>query len=132
MTTNKEKLLELVAEDDTSLLKEIESRIKNRSLLRESFSIAIKVLARLDELNWTQKELAEKLGVTPQQVNKIVKGKQNLTLESLIKLQSLLDIPLLASYNEAQTEKQTQVTAYSGTNIQPFTPAKSTGSRKMQ
>ncbi|MDX9705887.1 MAG: helix-turn-helix transcriptional regulator [Weeksellaceae bacterium] len=98
--TNKEKFLQLVSEEDNNTLKEIKQRIKNRAMLRESQQIAIKVLMKLDELGWSQKDLAEKMGVSPQQITKIVSGKENLTIETQIKLQNILDIPVLATYYE--------------------------------
>jgi plasmid maintenance system antidote protein VapI len=55
---------------------------------------------KLTELGWSQKELAKKMEVSPQQINKIVSGKENLTIETQIKLQTILDIPILASYYE--------------------------------
>lgn len=58
--TNKEKFLQLVSDEDNNTLKEIKQRIKNRAMLRESQQIAIKVLMKLDELGWTQKDLAQK------------------------------------------------------------------------
>jgi ribosome-binding protein aMBF1 (putative translation factor) len=97
MSTNKEKFLKLVSTKDTKTLRDIKTRIKNREVLRESQRIALKVLTKLDELNWSQKDLAHKMKVSPQQVNKIVSGKENLTLETLVKLQSVLDISLFAS-----------------------------------
>lgn len=96
--TNKDKFLQLVSVEDTKTLAEIKKRIKNRAMLRESQKIALKVLLKLDELNWSQKDLAEKMNVSPQQINKIVSGKENLTLETIIKLQNILDIPVLATY----------------------------------
>ena len=98
--TNKEKFLQLVSDEDNNTLKEIKQRIKNRAMLRESQQIAIKVLMKLDELGWSQKDLAEKMGVSPQQITKIVSGKENLTIETQIKLQNILDIPVLASFYE--------------------------------
>jgi len=95
--TNKEKFLALVSDEKTNTLQNIRERKKNRATLRESQSIAFKVLARLAALNWTQKKLAEQLDVSPQQVSKIMSGKENLTLETLVKLQEVLDIPLLVS-----------------------------------
>ena len=104
--TNKERFLKLVSKEKTSTLKKIKERIKNRAMLKESQKIALKVLLKLDEMNWSQKDLAKKMNVSPQQVNKIVRGKENLTLETQIKLQVLLDIPLLASYYEEQKSKE--------------------------
>lgn len=44
------------------------------------------------------------MNVTPQYVNKIVRDKENFTLETLVKLQQILDIPILASYYEQKTK----------------------------
>lgn len=103
--TNKEKFLALVSEEDPGTLERNRERIKNRAILRESQQIALKVLLKLDDLGWSQKDLAEKMGVSPQQISKIVSGKENLTIETQIKLQNILDIPVLASYYEKKTEK---------------------------
>lgn len=101
--TNKEKFLALVSEDDSKTLERNRERIRNRAMLRESQQIALKVLFRLDDLGWSQKDLAEKMKVSPQQISKIVSGKENLTIETQIKLQNILDIPVLASYYEQKT-----------------------------
>jgi transcriptional regulator with XRE-family HTH domain len=98
--TNKEKFLALVSFEETGTLERNSERIRNRAMLRESQGIALKVLMKLDDLAWSQKDLAKALGVTPQQITKIVSGKENLTIETQIKLQNILDIPILASYYE--------------------------------
>jgi transcriptional regulator with XRE-family HTH domain len=66
---------------------------------------------KLTELGWSQKELAKKMEVSPQQINKIASGKENLTIETQIKLQTILDIPILASYYENKNSdfKQTNI-----------------------
>ena len=93
--TNKEKFLALVADEKTNTLAKNEARIKNRAMLRASQNIAWAVLNKLDELNWTQKTLADKIEVTPQQIQKIVKGRENLTLETIVKLEIALNISIL-------------------------------------
>lgn len=103
--TNKEKFMQLVSWEKTDTLERNRERIKHRAMLRESQEIALKVLERLEEFGWTQKDLAEKMGVTPQYVNKIVRGKENFTLEMQIKLQTILDIPILATYYEDKLRK---------------------------
>lgn len=95
---NEEKFLKLVSEKDTETLKDVAYRVKNREMLRESQRIALKVLAKLDELGWTQKRLAEEMQVRPQQITKIVSGKENLTIETQVKLQRILNIPILAGF----------------------------------
>lgn len=105
MMTNKEKLLALVSSEKTNTLEKNKERIRNRAMLRESQQIAIKVLMKLDELGWSQKDLAQKMEVAPQQITKIVSGKENLTIETQIKLQHILNIPVLASYYENKMVK---------------------------
>lgn len=98
--TNKEKFLNLVSKEPNNSLERNKERIRNRAMLKESQKIALKVLMKLDELKWSQKMLAEKMGVSPQQITKIVSGKENLSIETQIKLQTILNIPILASYYE--------------------------------
>ena len=74
-------------------------------MLRESQNIAMKVLDKLDEIGWSQRKLAIEMGVSPQQITKIVKGQENLTLETQIKLQNILNIPILASFYEVEETK---------------------------
>lgn len=96
--SNKEKFLPLVTGQDTQTAKEIQLRNANRKRLKESKRIAIKVLSALKEKGISQKYLAELINVTPQYVSKLVKGKQNLTLDTIIILQDTLNIQILASY----------------------------------
>lgn len=98
--TNKEKFLALVKKHDVSVLKDAKWRIANREMLRESQDIALKILARLDELKMSKNDFAIALKVKPQQVTKFVSGKANFEIKTLTKIQRILDIPLLASYYE--------------------------------
>ncbi len=113
--SNIEKFTALVSSEKTNTVTKNRERIKNRAMLRESQNIALKVLDRLEELHWTQKKLAEKLEVSPQQVTKIVKGQENLTLETQIRLQNILDIPILASYFDKNKVKSTSEVAITTT-----------------
>ncbi len=97
---NKEKFLALVSNEKTDTLERNTTRIKSRAMLRESQQIAIKVLMKLDELGLSQRDLAKAMEVSPQQITKIVSGKENLTIETQIKLQNILNIPILASFYE--------------------------------
>lgn len=105
MTSTREKFNALVSLEKTTTVERNRESIKNRDRLRESQQIALKVLNKLDELGWSQKELAKKLDVSPQQVNKIVSGKENLTLETQVKLQEVLDIAILATYYEKKANE---------------------------
>ena len=107
--TNKEKFLALVSDEKTGTIERNGERIKSRAMLRESQKIAIKVLAKLDELGWSQKDLAREMDVSPQQITKIVSGKENLTIETQIRLQDILDIPILASYYESRVGEKAEL-----------------------
>ena len=72
-------------------------RRKNHAWLRYSGFIALRVLERLEELDLSQKELAEKMGCSPQYVSKLVKGSENLTLETISKLEECLNLDLIES-----------------------------------
>ena len=103
--SNIEKFKALVSSEKTNTVEKNRARIKNRAMLRESQNIALKVLDKLDEIGWSQRKLAIEMGVSPQQITKIVKGQENLTLETQIKLQNILNIPILASFYEVEETK---------------------------
>lgn len=107
--TNKEKFLALVSDEKTDAVKKNTERIKNRAMLRESQQIAIKVLMKLEDKGWSQKDLAREMGVSPQQISKIVSGKENLTIETQIKLQNILNIPVLASFYENKLDAMNEM-----------------------
>jgi transcriptional regulator with XRE-family HTH domain len=99
MKTGNKKFDESIIHKSDALAKNKE-RIKHREMLRESRKIALKVLIKLDELGMKQCKLAELMQVSPQQISKIVSGSENLTIETQIKLQNILNIPILASFYE--------------------------------
>ena len=53
-------------------------------------SIAVTVITLLDQHNMNKQQLADKMGVKPQYVSRIVKGKANLTLDTIAKLEKAL------------------------------------------
>lgn len=74
----------------------VEFRRKNRDGLKRSAIIALKVLNAQDEQGLTQKALAAKMKVSPQQISKSVKGHENLTLETITGLELALSIKIIA------------------------------------
>lgn len=72
-------------------------RRENRRWLRYSGYIALKVQGRLEELSLSQKELAERLSCSPQYVSKLLKGSENLTLDTISKLEECLGLDLIHS-----------------------------------
>ena len=70
-------------------------RRENRRWLRYSGFIALTVMHRLEEIKMSQKELAEKMNCSPQYVSKLLKGSENLTLDTISKLEECLDLDLV-------------------------------------
>lgn len=92
--TNKEKFIALVSPEETKTVERAKVRIANRELHKVSQKIALHILNQLSVLGWKQKDLAEKMAVTPQQVSKWVKGNENFTIDTLIKLSQVLGFNL--------------------------------------
>ena len=66
-----------------------EWRQQNKSWLRHSQRIAVKMLEKMDELGLTQKQLAELMGCSQQYVSKVLKGQENLSLETMSKVRRI-------------------------------------------
>ena len=73
-----------------------EWRRANRAWLRRSQAIAVKILDKMDEMQWTQAQVAERIGCSQQYVSRIVKGSENLTLEMISKIEDALDIKIFS------------------------------------
>lgn len=81
--------------DQGSWLKKAQYRRGNRAWLRKSHLIAVKILSVLDEKEIQQKELANLLDISTQKMSKIVRGKENLTLEMISRLEAALEVKLM-------------------------------------
>jgi transcriptional regulator with XRE-family HTH domain len=74
---------------------EAEYRRRNARWLRYSAMIALQVRERMSQIGMTQVVLAEKLGCTQQHISMLLKGKNNLTLETIAKLEEALDFDII-------------------------------------
>lgn len=72
-----------------------EQRFENRESLRYSALIALAVRRELRLRGITQQNLAEQMGVSAQYLGKILKGRENLTLDTIGKLERVLGRPLI-------------------------------------
>lgn len=79
---------------------EAEFRTANKEWLRYSQQIAMMMLDKMEELHLTQKSLAERMGCSQQYVSKILKGKENLSIETLTKIENALQLSLLPQVTE--------------------------------
>lgn len=74
---------------------EAEWRRSNSAWLNHSQHIAVKVLSYMKRESLTQSAMAERIDCTQQYVSKILKGKENLSLETLTKLELVMGEKLI-------------------------------------
>lgn len=72
-----------------------QARRANKEWLRYSQKIAMRMLDKMEEQGITQKQLAERMGCSQQYVSKILKGCENLSLETLSKIENALNITVM-------------------------------------
>ena len=75
-----------------------EYRRRNAKWLIYSAMIALQVKQRMSEIGVTQVMLAEKLGCTQQHISMLLRGKNNLTLETIAKMEEAIDLSILRDY----------------------------------
>ena len=90
-----ERISKHVADDRSDWMQQVEYYEKNRDWLDKSAEIAVRILSTLSRLSLSQKDLAERTGVSPQYINKVVKGRENLSLETISKIEKALQIRLV-------------------------------------
>ena len=72
-----------------------EWRRENRDWIRHSQEIALAMLNKMDELKMSQTALAKQLGCSQQYVSKLLKGGENLSLETISKIEKALSITII-------------------------------------
>lgn len=92
MGTAVERLKQFESPTPSKWREDAQWRRANRSWLRRSQAVAMKMLDKMEKMGWTQQQVAEKLGCTQQYVSRMVKGSENLTMDMLSKIEDNLDI----------------------------------------
>ena len=95
MTIAEDKLKKIASKETSKWVENARWRVANESWLDKSAGIALMILRNIREKGITQKELAERLKISPQQISKILKGHENLTLETISKIEIVLGITLI-------------------------------------
>lgn len=67
-------------------------RRDNKDWLRYSQHIAMMMLDRMEQLGMTQRSLADRMGCTQQYVSKLLKGTENLSIETIAKIEAALSV----------------------------------------
>lgn len=97
MALDRNKLESMAKPRPTKNITRSKERSENREWMRMSQDIALGIHRHLRLTNTTQKEFAERMGVSPAYVGKLLKGRENLTLETIWKIQELLGLTFFLS-----------------------------------
>ena len=99
MTKSKKEIIDFLEknqlEESTQWRERAEWRRANRTWIRRSQDIAVQMLSQMEKLHLTQGALAERMGCSQQYVSKVLKGQENLSLETICKIEDALDLVLL-------------------------------------
>jgi len=101
---NKKEILDKLTATHTSKWEEKATwRQENQEWLIRSQEIALKVLHALRQKNMSQRDLARLLNCSAQHVSKLVSGKENLTLETISRLEDVLGMRLISILSFSMT-----------------------------
>ena len=92
----KERIKSYVLDEPSNWMEQADRYESNKGWMDKSALIAIKILSTLRTQSITQKTLADNIGVSPQYINKVVKGQENLSLETICKIEKSLGITLVS------------------------------------
>lgn len=85
----------------------LESKLSPENLAWDhAMEISASVYKRMKELDLKGKDLADRMGVTPARISRIVSGEQSMTLKTLARLEVALDIDMGSGFkNPTSTVK---------------------------
>lgn len=99
MSDNLKNFKKLVSNEVSPWLQEAEEDLANEAWLMRSSHIAIRILDEIHRQKpingMTQKKLAKQMDVSAQYINKVVKGRENLSLHTITKIENVLGITLI-------------------------------------
>lgn len=92
-----------------------EWRRKNEKWLKYARVITMKTMQAMDKQSVTQSILAKRMGCSQQYVSNLLKGSSNMTLETIARIETALDIDLIGSalgglvdgYDSAESSSRT-------------------------
>lgn len=84
------------SEKPSSFVEKAKWRQENRSWLNWSHDVALRLINYMEDEGLSRQELANKLGVTPQYVSKILSGKVNFSFKSIADIEEKLGLHILS------------------------------------
>ena len=101
----KDALLSKISKIDAGWIEENRETLAKADEIRANTKIVLKLRRYMREHDLTQKEFAELLGVTPQYVNKLLRGKElNRSISTAIRYGRILGIELLSIPENASAQ----------------------------
>jgi transcriptional regulator with XRE-family HTH domain len=95
MAFNLNRLKEVAKQPSEKEREEARFRDENRDWLLKSAQIALEIHRYLRLNGMTQNQLAEKLGISPAMVTKLLSGKENLSLKTICGIERVIQFELL-------------------------------------
>jgi transcriptional regulator with XRE-family HTH domain len=99
MTKSIDNIRQMASQEPSNWIDDAKRRQTNKIWAKRSFQIAVRILREIrkqkPQNGMTQKRLAEEMGVSPQYINKVIKGEENLTLETIAKIEDVLGVTLI-------------------------------------
>jgi len=91
----KEKLKMISSDEKSDWVKKTKEKLAHAGARKNARRVALRVLDILEQRGMSQTALAAKMGVSRQQVTKIVRGEDNFTFETIDKLERALEVTLM-------------------------------------
>ncbi len=87
---NREKFEKILSRNPSKWAEKHKAKKESKTLGQDNAMAAINVLTLLEDKKWSQEQLAQLLNISPDEVNKIVKGKVNFSIELIATLEKAL------------------------------------------
>ena len=121
----KDAILSSIDNFDTKWINIEEPSLTHADELEANTKIVLKIIQYMKNNGLKQKDLAQKLGVSPQYINKLLRGQEvNLTISSAIRYGKLLGIELVSIPEDIVNE--TSVSASMTMKVQTLRPRPAT------
>jgi ribosome-binding protein aMBF1 (putative translation factor) len=90
-----EKLKKISSDEKSDWVKKTQEKLAHAGARKNARKVALRVLDILEQRGMSQTALAAKMGVSRQQVTKIVRGQDNFSFETIDKLERALGVTLM-------------------------------------
>ncbi|KAA6437081.1 helix-turn-helix transcriptional regulator [Dyadobacter flavalbus] len=103
------KIQHLISDEPSDWLEDEKFQEENKEWLHHSQQVALQVLRQLRKIGMSQNELALKMNVSRQQVNRWLKGSENFTFATVDKLRKAVGINLMSTDLNSVESKPTEI-----------------------